>query len=163
MLKSEIISSINLVLGIIITSASYPFVGVAFGIFGAIMLIVGYKSIFGFWVVKSQMKNFRNIIHTMSDADRKLIVSAACLSLAVQIGVAITLFVTTGAMIMVAFCILLASGYFFEGAKSGWTPSSAFGFAKIAIKVFCFLQITIDRIAEWIAKFELKLINSEIE
>ena len=161
MIKWYIVMAVNIYLGIIITGANYPMVGLVFGLFALAVTCIGYNTKVGFVIVKSQMKHYRNIIESETKEVKMLLSSVACLAIAVQIGAAIGLFVTTGAIILVAFCILLACGYFFDGVKSGWTPNSAFNLAKIVVKVFCFLQVTIDRIAEWIAKLELKIFGIE--
>lgn len=161
MIKLYIVIAINIYLGIIITGANYPIIGLIFGVFAIVVSCIGYNTKIGFVVVKSQMKQYKEIIESETKEVKMLISSVACLAIAVQIGAAIGLFVTTGAIILMAFCILLAAGYFFEGAKSGWTPGSAFSLAKIMVTVFCFLQVTIDRVAEWIAKLELKIFGIE--
>ncbi len=157
----NIIAAINIILGIIITSSSYSEVGIVFGTFAIVLTFVLYNTVLGTRVVKSQMKNLKDNMSIMSETNKKILVSVACLSIAVQIGAAITLFVTTGATIMFAFALLLACGYFFEGTKSGMTIWGSYGIAKLVIKLFCFLQVTLDRIAEWLAKLELSLFDIE--
>ena len=63
--------------------------------------------------------------------------------------------------LLLAFCLLLACGYFVEGAESGMTPVLSVRLARSAIKAFSFLSVGIDKIAEWTAKAELRILHIE--
>lgn len=60
---------------------------------------------------------------------------------------------------MIAFCILLAFGYLFEGPGSGMTISMSYGIARLVVKLFSLISVGFDKIAEWIAKIELRILK----
>lgn len=153
---------LNVLLGFLITSAFYPIVGVVVLIFCVLMLTIGCNNSIGDFFIRIQMKYWGNNINEIVLNEKRLLLSVACLALSLKIGAAITIFVETGATIFLAFCILLAWGYFFDGSKSGMTIGLSYNIARLAIKIFSLVSIGFDKIAEWIAKIELSILNIKI-
>ena len=156
-----VVIALNCLLGIAITSAYYPVAGIAVFLFSILMLTVGYKTAFGAFFIGTQMKHWGSNIDQILLNERKLLMSVACLSLSLKVGAAIAIFVETGAVLLIAFCILIAFGYFFEGPASGMTIGLSYGIARLVVKLFSLIHIGFDRIAEWIAKAELRILKIE--
>lgn len=150
---------LNVILGAAVMSAYYPVVGIAYVVLCVLMLTVGYNTVFGSFLIRTQMKKWGNKVDEIVFSEKRLLTSIACLTLSLKIGAAVALFVETGAALMIAFCILMAFGWFFEGAASGMTVSLSWGIARIAVKIFTLLSIGFDKIAEWIAKAELSILK----
>lgn len=156
------IIALNILLGIVITSAFYPAVGIVVLIFSGLMLTIGCNTTIGTFFIRTQMKNWGDKVNEIVFSERRLLMSVACLTFSLKVGAAIAIFVETGAVILLAFCILLAFGYFFEGAASGMSIGLSYNIARLAIKIFSLVSIGFDKIAEWIAKAELHFLNIEI-
>ena len=153
----------NVILETFIAGASYRLIGVLVLAFSIIMLVIGCKNKFCMYVVTKQLRLCGNQIDNLVLREERLLISVACLSIAVKIGMGIALFVKIGAVGVIAVCILLAFGYFFEGAASGMTPGLSYTIARLLVKIYSFISITTDKIAMLIAKLELHLLHIEIE
>lgn len=156
------IITLNMILGFIITSVYYPIVGIAVSVFNGAMLTIGCQNALGAFFVRSQMKNLGNKVDKIVFSEDRLLMSITCLVFSLKIGAIITVFVETSAIFIIAFCILLASGYLFQGPLSGMTLISSYKIASLIFKIFSLLSIGFDKIAEWIAKAELRILNIEI-
>lgn len=150
---------INVLLGAAVMSAYYPAAGIAYVAFCGLMLTVGYNTALGSFLIRTQMKKWGNRVDEIVYSEKRLLTSIACLTLSLKLGAAVALLVETGAALMIAFCILMAFGYFFEGAASGMTVGLSWGIARFAVKIFTWLSIGFDKIAEWIAKAELSILK----
>lgn len=153
---------LNVLLGVLITSAFYPIVGIIVLIFCVLMLTIGYNNTIGESFIRTQMKYWGNDINEIVFSEKRLLLSVACLTLSLKIGAAIAIFVETSAVILVAFCIILAFGYLFDGSASGMTIGLSYNIARLVIKIFSLVSIGFDKIAEWIAKIELSILNIKI-
>ena len=138
---------LNVLLGVLITSAFYPIVGIIVLIFCVLMLTIGYNNTIGESFIRTQMKYWGNDINEIVFSEKRLLLSVACLTLSLKIG---------------AFCILLAFGYLFDGSASGMTIGLSYNIARLVIKIFSLVSIGFDKIAEWIAKIELSILNIKI-
>lgn len=78
--------------------------------------------------------------------------SVACLTLSLKIGAAIAIFVETSAVILVAFCILLAFGYLFDGSASGMTIGLSYNIARLVIKIFSLVSIGLIKLQSGLQK-----------
>lgn len=156
------IIALNILLGIVITSAFYPAVGIVVLIFSGLMLTIGCNTTIGTFFIRTQMKNWGDKVNEIVFSEKRLLMSVACLIFSLKVGSAIAIFVETGAVVLLAFCILLAFGYFFEGAVSGMSIGLSYNIARLTIKIFSVVSIGFDKIAEWIAKAELHFLNIDI-
>lgn len=151
---------LNLLLGIAITSPFYPFVGVVFAVFSSIMVEFVSNTSVGMYFIRKQTQNWGNNVADIVFKEKKLLMSVVCLTLALKIGAAIALFVEIGAAVFIAFSLLLIFGYFFNGPLSILSGMiNSWYIARFILKIFSLLSIGFDKIAEWIAKGELALLN----
>ena len=147
---------LNTLLSVAMTSAFYPVVGLAVFVIEGVFLTLGRNSRIAASFLHHQMRNWKK--HQITFKERWLLMSVACLTCSMKIA---AIFVETGAALLLAFCLLLACGYFVEGAASGMTPVLSVRLARSAIKAFLFLSVGIDKIAEWTAKAELRILHIE--
>lgn len=150
---------LNTLLSVAMTSAFYPVVGLAVFVIEGVFLTLGRNSRIAASFLHHQMRNWKK--HQITFKERWLLMSVACLTCSMKIAAAIAIFVETGAALLLAFCLLLACGYFVEGAESGMTPVLSVRLARSAIKAFLFLSVGIDKIAEWTVKAELRILHIE--
>ncbi len=150
---------LNVLLGIIITSTLYPVIGIAVLGFSALMIAFGCNNPFGEFFINTQIKHWGNNVNEVVFSEKRLLMSVACLTLSLKISAAIAILVEAGAIIMLTFCILLACGYLIEGRASGITIGQSYSIAQLIIKIFSFVSIGFDKIAEWVAKAELYILN----
>lgn len=155
------IIAINCLLGFAINCAFYPTIGILILLSNILLLIIGCNNSFGKVFVGLQMKHWGDSVSHCLFENPHLLMSVACLSFSLKAGAAVTLFVETGAVIMIAFCLLIAFGYFFDGAASGMTAGLSYEIARFVVKLFSFISIGFDKIAEWIAKAELHILGIE--
>lgn len=156
------IIALNISLGIVITSAFYPVVGIVVLVFSLLMLTIGCNTTIGTFFFRTQMKNWGDKVSKIVFSEKRLLMSVACLTFSLKVGAAIALFVETGAVVLLAFCILLVFGYFFEGAANSMSIGLSYNIARLVIKIFSLVSIGFDKIAEWIAKAELRFLNIKI-
>ncbi len=156
------IIALNISLGIVITSAFYPVVGIVVLVFSLLMLTIGCNTTIVTFFFRTQMKNWGDKVSKIVFSEKRLLMSVACLTFSLKVGAAIALFVETGAVVLLAFCILLVFGYFFEGAASSMSIGLSYNIARLVIKIFSLVSIGFDKIAEWIAKAELRFLNIKI-
>lgn len=153
---------LNILLGTVITSAFYPVIGIVVLVFSGLMLTIGCNTTLGAFFIRIQVKKWGDKVSEIVFSEKRLLMSVACLTFSLKVGAAIAIFVETGAVVLFAFCILLAFGYFFEGAASGMSIGLSYNIARLVIKIFSLVSIGFDKIAEWIAKAELHFLNIEI-
>lgn len=153
---------INAALSTLVTSVYYPIIGVFMLVFSVFMQLLGINSVLGNLFVATQMRQWGDKVSDVVYTEKRLLVSVSCLTFSLKVGVAVALFVETSAIIIVAFVILLVFGYFFEGSASGMTIGLGYNIAHMAIKLFSSLSIGFEKIAEWIAKIELHILNIDI-
>ena len=70
------------------------------------------------------------------------------------------------ATVILAFAILLASGFFFEGYSSGMTITGVFNISKIILKIYSFvesIQKWLDKLFELIIKGEYKILGIKVK
>ena len=93
-------------------------------------------------------------------------ISVAFLALAIKIGVLIHIGFMFAATVILAFAILLASGFFFEGYSSGMTITGVFNISKIILKIYSFvesIQKWLDKLFELIIKGEYKILGIKVK
>lgn len=150
---------LNCLLSVAITAAFFPYVGVGVLIFTIFMLTIGCHTAVGDFFLKTQMKTWGENVKQIVFRTKRVLMSVACLTFSLKVGTAIALFVETGAALMIAFCILFAFGYLFEGPGSGMTIGMSYGIARLVVKLFSLITVGFDKIAEWIAKIELRILK----
>jgi len=146
---------LNCVLAAVINIGYYPTVGFVILILSLIMTFLLNNTPISDFFIATQIKEWVQIIQQVNPISKSFMISVACLSLSLKICALIALFVETGAALLIAFSILLAAGYFFEGAASGITAGTGWLIARLLVKVYTFISVGLDRIAGWIAKIEL--------
>ena len=75
------------------------------------------------------------------------LVSIAFLILSLKVGAGIALIVEGLAIVLVAFCILIASGWLIEGRASGMSVGLAYNISKLVMKIYLFLNSLVDKLA----------------
>lgn len=155
------IVGLNLVLTYIFTGGflpeTGPIVGVIYTIFSG--LGVFYLRNNNRWLrfVNSQLKTADGKSHEAEEVE--ILISASFLALGMKIGTALGLAVAFSMIVVLAFCILLATGYIIEGRKSGMTISGAWYIAKLVVWLFNKINGIYEIIADQIVKLEFKALN----
>ena len=90
-----------------------------------------------------------------------ILLSVSFLVGAIKIGATIALFVEISAILFLALAILLATGFWFEGYKSGMTISGAYYISKFTVKIFQLFNSLFDKIMELIVKLEFMALGIE--
>lgn len=96
----------------------------------------------------------------------RILISVAFLALAIKMGVLIHIGFMFATTVILAFAILLASGFFFEGYSSGMTITGAFNISKIILKIYSFvesIQKWFDKLFELVIKAEYKILGIKVE
>lgn len=142
----------------------YSFIGIPYTALSLILtlltLIFG-KSEFYYFIIGLVLKKWKESKVLEVEGGEALLLSCAFLIGVMKIGAAIGVFVLTGATILIAFTILLVSGYFFEGKASGMTATGAYLIARIAAKITWFLTSIFDNLMEMLIKLQMKLLGIE--
>ena len=110
--------------------------------------------------VNYQLKSLDNGVRDIKE--REILISAAFLALGMKIGTALALAVAFAGTVVIAFCILLASGFIIEGRKSGMSVGGAWTIAKVVVKVYNFINGVYDSIVTVIVKIEFKALKIDI-
>lgn len=156
-----IIVTLNLVLTYIFTGGFLPQIGPIVGVIYTIVSIVGifYLRNRDRWVkfVNSQLKPMDGKDHEVQDEE--ILISAAFLALGMKIGTVLGLAVGFSMTVILAFCILLVTGYLIEGRKSGMTIRGAWYIAKFLVWLFNKINGIYEIIAEQIVKIEFEVLN----
>lgn len=150
---------LNIALGMILTSAAYPVVGLVMLIFYGLMLSVGCSTAIGPLFIKSQMKHWGNKVDEIIFSNKRLLMSVACLTFSLKISIAIAIFIEAGAVLLLFFAFFIALGYFYEPPRSVQPIKGIYALAVLIVKIASFLSIGFDRVAEWITKLELRILN----
>lgn len=157
----NVILIVNFALIYFFTSAGWTTVG----IICTILSVVGYlcfreKDISLTIINRQLISTVKN--RTITNQDEKdILLSLAFLVIAMKIATGIALYVEGGAIILLGFTILLASGWLFEGRNSGMSVFGAFSIAKLLVKVFSVLTSLYDWIAEKLVRLEFSIYNVE--
>lgn len=117
------------------------------------------KSKYCYKVLNLLVINWENSELIGAESGNMILLSAAFLIGSIKIGAAITLFVEVSAILFLALAILLATGFWFDGYKSGMTISGAYYISKFAVKIFQFLNSLFDKIMELIVKIEFMILG----
>lgn len=121
-----------------------------------------WMHVFAKIVIKS---NNIDLYFNKGNANR-ILISVAFLALAIKIGVLIHIGFMFAATVILAFAILLASGFFFEGYSSGMTITGVFNISKIILKIYSFvesIQKWLDKLFELIIKGEYKILGIKVK
>lgn len=131
---------------------------VTFGVICTMISVVGYfcfrEKEIGLKFINSQLvstvKNYQ-----IKDQDEKdIILTIAFITVAMKIWTAIALYIEIGAIILLTFALILASGYLFDRRGLEGFPYLAYLISKTMVKIFNFLTSLYDRIAEFVVKVE---------
>lgn len=158
-----IIIGVNLILSYIFISGFLPQIGIITGIIYVIISVIGilYLKNENRWVkfVNSQIKPANGKSQEVEVYKVEIIISVSFLVLGMKIGTVLGLAVTFSMVLILAFCILLATGYIVEGRKSGMTIKTAWESAKLIIWIFNKINGIYEFIAEKIAKLEFDILK----
>lgn len=156
-----VIIGFNLILSYIFMSGFLPQIGVITGIIYVIISVIGilYLRKENRWVkfVNSQIKPANGKSQEVDEPE--VITSVAFLALGMKIGTVLGLVVTFSMVVILTFCILLATGYIIEGRKSGMTIKTAWNSSKLIIWVFNKINGIYEFIAEKIAEIEFDILK----
>lgn len=76
-------------------------------------------------------------------------------------GAAIALIIEGAAVIIIAFCILLASGWLFLGRESGMSVGLAYLISKLVMKIYLFCNSLADKLAMAVVRVEFSVLKIE--
>lgn len=154
-----IVLLLNFGLTFFFSGSVYYFVGFIYTFIAVLLTLLLRKSPKCYGVINLFVRNWKNSELIGEESGNMILLSAAFLIGAVKIGAAIALFVEVSAILFLALAILLASGFWFEGYKSGMTISGAYYISKFAVKIFQLFNSLFDRIMELIVKFEFMFLG----
>ncbi|MCI9412640.1 MAG: hypothetical protein HFG36_11335 [Eubacterium sp.] len=132
----------------------YYFVGIFYTFIAILLTLLLKKSTKCYVLINIFVKNWENSELIGEENGNMILLSVAFLIGAIKIGAAIALFVEVSAILFLALAILLATGFWFDGYKSGMTISGAYYISKFAVKIFELFNSLFDRIMELIVKIE---------
>lgn len=160
-----VIQGINLALAYFFISSFLPKIGIIVGIIYVIISAVGIYYLkdreIGWKFVNRHLIPTDNGIH---DSEEKgMLLSAAFLALGMKIGTALSLAVSFSMTLVIAFCILVATGYIIEGKSSGMTIPVAWYIAKGVIWVYNKINGLYEFIVQQIVKLEFYVFKIDIK
>lgn len=161
--KKIIILIINYILTLFFAGGYYPAVGVVLCIASVMFSLLDKGTVIGEYIVLSQIRSWNPGDLVEAKDKRPVLLSISFLTLSMKIGAAIAVFVEVSAVLLLAFCILIASGYLFEGRKSGMSIGGAWAISKLVVKVYLFFTSLVDKLADLIVKIEFALLKVEAE
>ena len=141
------------------TTPIYPLIGIVYTLLSILGTFLLSDSPFGQRIINKQITVWGENMGNDSDETNKILLSSAFLSLGMKIGAVITALVYGSAALMIAIALLLASGFFFSGSKSGVTPGGAFTLGKLLVKVYGFVTTIFDKVVELFVKLEFAFLG----
>ena len=156
-----IVFVINLGLIYFFSGSIYPVVGILYTTLALILTITLSDTKYCYGIINVLVRNWRKSKIIGDRNGNSIMLSAAFLIGAMKIGAVTAMFVEFGAIVILALAILIASGFLFDGYKSGMTISGAFFIAKILIKIANFFYSIFDKIMELVVKIEFKILGIE--
>jgi len=152
----------NIGLSVFFAGSYYYFVGLIMGML-CILSFIFKDTVVGDLIIKSQIHNYNRFLLGDEKEDKLILLTIAFLVLSMKVGAIIALVVEGLVILIVAFCILLAFGWFFDGVQSGVSPGIAYAISRIIVKIYLFLNSAVSKIAEWIVKLEFSILGIEYE
>lgn len=139
----------------------YHFVGIFYTAFAILLTLSLRKSKNCNKVISIFVRNWENSELIGEENGNMILLSVSFLVGAIKIGATIALFVEISAILFLALAILLATGFWFEGYKSGMTISGAYYISKFTVKIFQLFNSLFDKIMELIVKLEFMALGIE--
>lgn len=152
---------INLALTVFFAGSYYILIGILMALLSGIVAIFMSNNGVGNWIIKTQIKSYDTELLSEQRGYNSILVSIAFLVLSMKIGAGIALFIEGAAVILVAICILIASGWLFLGRASGMSAGLAYNISKLVIKAYLFFNSLVDKLAMLIVKLELCVLKIE--
>lgn len=156
-----IVIGINIMLTMFFAGSYYAGVGIIMGVISIIMSCFLKENKVAYCIIKSQIKKYDLNILSDRKEHNSLLVSIAFLIMAVKIGAAIAMIVEGAAIILLAFCILLVSGWLLMGSSSGMSVGSAYNISRVVMKIYLLCNSLIEKLALLIVKMEFLLLKIE--
>ncbi len=154
-----IVLFLNFGLTFFFSGSIYYFVGIFYTLISILLTLCLRKSNYCYKVLNLLVRNWENSELIGAESGNMILLSAAFLIGSIKIGTAITLFVEVSAILFLALAILLATGFWFDGYKSGMTISGAYYISKFAVKIFQFFNSLFDKIIELVVKIEFMILG----
>lgn len=154
-----IVLLLNFGLTYFFTGSVYYFVGVFYTAISILLTLSLRKSKNCYKVINLLVWNWQNSELIGEENGNMILLSVAFLIGAIKVGAAIALFVEVSAILILALIILLATGFWFDGYKSGMTVSGAYYISKFTIKIFQFFNSLFDKIMELVVKIEFMILR----
>lgn len=152
---SILIFLLNYIIIFLCLSILSPFVALIYILIASLITFFAYDGVIGNLIInKNKIKNY---IQIESNEQKKIIISAKLMILALRIGIIIITIMIFGVFAVIFLALLIAFGYFFLGKSSGMSLS---GFATIFdISKNCFIHMNdcLNRISLKIILTELKI------
>lgn len=154
-----IVLLLNFGLTYFFSGSIYYFVGILYTAISMVLTFSLRNSKYCYKVIDIFVRNWKNSEIIGEENRNTILLSVAFLIGAMKIGAAIAVFVEVSAILLLALIILLASGFWFDGYKSGMTISGAYYISKITIKIFQLFNSLFDKIMELIVKIEFMVLG----
>ena len=161
-LLPAIIAGVNVMIGATLNYLTYVFVGAAIFIVDLLFIVFLRNSNIARWIIVHEIQYYETDDLFDDEGSTQVLVSVALLSLNMKLAAGIGLFVETGAFLCIVFAILLASGYLFEGLRSGMTLGGALSIGKILVKIATFFSSIWEKMIILIAKVEFAFLGIEL-
>lgn len=155
-----LIIGLNFIFIYIFTGSVSPTIGIICTGASIMLFLFGHNNRLGLCIIKWQLsKRSDNVKETEK---RLILLSVALVSIAMEISVIITLFIQFGAIVVLTFCIFMATGWWMESNKEvtigySWTISKCL--VKTLGKIYFFITGIFEMICEWIVKLEFYLLD----
>lgn len=154
-----IVLLLNFGLTYFFSGSIYYFVGFFYTAMSILLTILLRKSNYCNKVIDLLVRNWENSELIGEEGGNMIMLSVAFLIGSIKIGAAIALFVEVSAILFFTLAILLATGFWFDGYKSGITISGAYYISKFTVKIFQFFNSLFDRIMELVVKIEFMVLG----
>lgn len=154
-----IVLLINFGLTFFFSGSIYYFIGLFYTLLSILLTFSLRKSTYCYKVINLLVVNWENCELIGKEGGNMILLSVAFLIGSIKIGTAIALFVEVSAILFLALAILLATGFWFDGYKSGMTISGAYYISKFAVKIFQFVNSLFDKIMELVVKIEFMVLG----
>lgn len=156
-----IVITINIILTVFFAGSYLIGVGLFMAILSMITICLFKENQIGYFIIQNQIKSYDKSLLLNNKEHNALLVSIAFLTLALKLGAAIALIIEGAAVIIIAFCILLASGWLFLGRESGMSVGLAYLISKLVMKIYLFCNSLADKLAMAVVRVEFSLLKIE--
>ena len=154
-----IVLLMNFGLTFFFSGSIYYSIGLFYTLLSILLTFSLRKSTYCYKVINLLVRNWESSELIGEEGGNMILLSVAFLIGSIKIGTAIALYVEVSAILFLDLAILLATGFWFDGYKSGMTISGAYYISKFAVKIFQFVNSLFDKIMELVVKIEFMVLG----